>query len=362
MTQAEITTSDVSASAAGTRLTIRRPDDWHLHVRDGEMLKAVLPYTAKVFGRAIIMPNLVPPVRTTADAVAYRTRLMAALPEGSRFRPLMTCYLTDETDPDDVERGFREGVLAGAKLYPANATTNSAAGVTDYRKIMPVLQRMEKIGMPFLMHGEEVAPDIDIFEREAAFIERRLSQWVRQFPGLRMILEHLSSKDGAEFVASASPQVAGTITPYHLCQTRTDWFGAGLKPMLYAMPVIKAAKDRAALRKAATSGAPCYFLGTDSAPHPIAKKIAVNGVPGIFNAPVALAIYAKVFEEEGALDKFEAFASLNGPRHYRLPPNEDTITFMKMPWTAAAEVKVAGADDRALVYRGGETIEWQVIE
>jgi dihydroorotase len=345
-----------------TRITIRRPDDWHLHVRDGEMLKAVLPHTAKIFGRAILMPNLVPPVRTTADAVAYRARVMAALPPESRFQPLMTCYLTDETDPDDVERGFRDGVFTGAKLYPANATTNSAAGVTDYGRIMPVLERMEKIGMPFLMHGEEVAPDIDIFDREAAFIDRRLSHWVKQFPGLRMILEHLSSKDGAAFVASAAPQVAGTITPYHLRQTRTDWLGAGLKPMLYAMPVIKAAADRAALRTAATSGASCYFLGTDSAPHPIAKKIAVNGVPGIFNAPVALATYARVFEEEGALDKLEAFASLNGPRHYRLPPNEDTITLAKLPWTAAADVEVAGADERALVYRGGETIEWQVVE
>jgi dihydroorotase len=344
-----------------TRITIRRPDDWHLHVRDGEMLKAVLPYTAKIFGRAILMPNLVPPVRTTADGIAYRERVLAALPPGSSFTPLMTCYLTDETDPDDIERGFRDGVFTGVKLYPANATTNSAAGVTDYRKITRVLERMEKIGMSFLMHGEEVAPEIDIFDREAAFIERRLSHWVKQFPGLRMILEHLSSKDGAEFVASAAPQVGGTITPYHLSQTRTDWLGAGLKPMLYAMPVIKAAKDRAALRKAATSGAACYFLGTDSAPHPVAKKVATNGAPGIFNAPVALSTYAKVFEEEAALDKLEAFASLNGPKHYRLPPNKDTVMLEKSPWTAEADVKVAGADERALVYRGGETVEWQVV-
>lgn len=345
-----------------TRITIRRPDDWHLHVRDGEMLKAVLPYTARHFGRAVLMPNLVPPVRTTQDAVAYRERVMAALPKGSRFTPLLTCYLTDDTDPGDVERGFRDGVLVGVKLYPANATTNSAAGVTDYGKITRVLERMEKIGMPFLMHGEEVAADVDIFDREAAFIERRLSKWVRQFPGLRMILEHLSSKDGADFVASAAPQLGGTITPYHLSLTRTDWLGGGLKPMMYAMPVIKSARDRAALRQAATSGAACYFLGTDSAPHPVAKKVAVSGSPGIFNAPVALSTYAKVFEEEGALDKLEAFASLNGPKHYRLPPNADTITLAKSPWTAPEDVKVAGADGRALVYRGGETIEWQVVE
>src|SRR5579863_2139893 len=344
-----------------TRITIRRPDDWHLHVRDGDMLKAVLPHTAKDFGRAIIMPNLVPPVRSTTDASAYRDRVIAALPAGARFQPLMTCYLTDDTDPDDVERGFRDGVLTGVKLYPANATTNSAAGVTDYRKIARVLERLEKIGMPFLMHGEEVGPDIDIFDREKAFIDRRLSKWVKEFPALRMILEHLSSKDGVDFVKSAAPQLAGTITPYHLNLTRTDWLGAGLKPMMYAMPVIKTAQDRAALRKAATSGEACYFLGTDSAPHPFARKVAISSVPGIFNAPVALATYAKVFEEEGALDNFEAFASLNGPRHYRLSPNEDKITLEKSPWTAPVEIKVAGADERTLVYRGGETIEWKVI-
>jgi dihydroorotase len=344
-----------------TRITIRRPDDWHLHVRDGDMLKAVLPHTAKDFGRAIIMPNLVPPVRTTKDAAAYRDRVMEALPAGARFQPLMTCYLTDDTDPDDVERGFRDGVLTGVKLYPANATTNSAAGVTDYRKITRVLERLEKIGMPFLMHGEEVGPDIDIFDREKAFIDRRLSKWVKEFPALRMILEHLSSKDGVDFVKSAAPKLAGTITPYHLDLTRTDWLGAGLKPMMYAMPVIKTAQDRAALRKAATSGDACYFLGTDSAPHPFARKVAISGVPGIFNAPVALATYAKVFEEEGALDNFEAFASLNGPLHYRLPPNEDKITLEKSPWTASIEIKVSGPDERTLLYRGGETIEWKVV-
>jgi dihydroorotase len=343
------------------RITLRKPDDWHLHVRDGEMLKAVLPYTAKDFGRAILMPNLVPPVRTVADAIAYRERVMAALPKGSGFSPLMTCYLTDDTDPDEVERGFRAGALTGVKLYPANATTNSAAGVTDYRKITRVLERMEKIDMPFLMHGEEVGPDIDIFDREAAFIDRRLSKWVKQFPGLRMVLEHLSSKDGVDFVQSAAPKVAGTITPYHLNQTRTDWLGGGLKPMLYAMPVIKTANDRVALRRAATSGAACYFLGTDSAPHPFARKVAISSVPGIFNAPVALATYAKVFEEEGALDRLEAFASLNGPKHYRLQPNEDKIVLEKSPWTAPVEIKVAGPDERTLVYRGGETIEWKVV-
>jgi dihydroorotase len=344
-----------------TRITIRKPDDWHLHVRDGEMLKAVLPHTAKNFGRAILMPNLIPPVRTTADAIAYRERAMAALPKGSTFQPLMTCYLTDDTDPDDVERGFRSGVFTGVKLYPANATTNSAGGVTDYRRVMPVLERMEKIDMPFLMHGEDVDPAIDIFDREAMFIERYLSKWTRQFPGLRMILEHLSSKDGVDFVKSAAPQVGGTITPYHMVLTRTDWFGWGLKPYMYVMPVIKTARDRDALRRAATSGEACYFLGTDSAPHPVAKKLALNGIPGIFNAPVAIESYAKVFEEEGALDNLERFASLNGARHYKLPVNTETITLEKVSWTAPEEVKVAGPEERALVYRGGETIEWKVV-
>ncbi|HEY2135548.1 MAG TPA: dihydroorotase [Xanthobacteraceae bacterium] len=342
-------------------ITIRRPDDWHLHVRDGEMLKAALPHTARHFGRAILMPNLIPPVRTTADGIAYRTRVMAALPAGSKFQPLITCYLADDTDPDDVERGFRDGVFTGVKLYPANATTNSAAGVTDYRKIKPVLARMEKLGMRFLMHGEDVDPAVDIFDREASFIDKYLSSWLREFPGLKMILEHLSSKEGVDFVRAHAPQLGGTITPYHMELTRTDWFGWGLKPYMYVMPVIKTERDRQALRKAATSGEACYFLGTDSAPHPVAKKLALNGIPGIFNAPVALASYARTFEEENALDRLEKFASLNGPAHYGLPPNETTITLEKKPWVAPEEIKVAGPDERALIYRGGETLAWQVV-
>jgi len=219
-----------------TRITIRKPDDWHLHVRDGAMLKAVLPFTAKHFGRAILMPNLVPPVVTTKDAIAYRERITAALPAGSTFKPLMTCYLTDDTDPDDVERGFTQGVFTGVKLYPAHATTNSAAGVTDHRKIMRVLERMEQIGMPFLMHGEDVDPEVDIFDREAMFIERYLSKWTRQFPGLRFILEHLSSKHGVDFVRSAAPQVGGTITPYHLVLTPRIGSAGGSSPTCTACP------------------------------------------------------------------------------------------------------------------------------
>jgi dihydroorotase len=344
-----------------TRLTIRKPDDWHLHVRDGAMLKAVLPFTARHFGRAILMPNLVPPVATTADAIAYRERVRAALPQDATFTPLMTCYLRDDTDPDDVERGFRDGVFTGVKLYPAHATTNSAAGVTDIKHVYRVLERMEKLDMPFLMHGEVVDHDVDIFDREAVFIERKLIPLTKRYPGLRMILEHLSSKDGVDFVRSAKPQLGGTITPYHLVLTRTDWLGFGLKPYMYVMPVIKTARDREALRKAATSGESCFFLGTDSAPHPFARKVNVSGVPGMFNAPVAIATYIQVFEEEGALDKLEAFAAINGATHYKLPVNQETITLEKTPWVAPEEIKVEGPDERALVYRGGETIEWKVV-
>jgi dihydroorotase len=287
--------------------------------------------------------------------------VIAALPAGSTFQPLITCYLTDNTDPDDVERGFREGVFAGVKLYPANATTNSAAGVTDYPKIRSVLARMERIGMRFLMHGEVTDPDVDIFDREAVFCETHLARWVREYPGLKFILEHVSSKEGADFVRAHAPQVGGTITPYHLELTRTDWLGWGLKPYMYVMPVIKTARDRDALRKAATGGEACFFLGTDSAPHPVARKLSVNGIPGIFNAPVCLAVYAKVFEEEGALDRFEAFASLNGPAHYGLKPNAETITLEKREWIVPEEVKVAGEDERVLVYRGGERFVWGVV-
>jgi dihydroorotase len=344
-----------------TRLTIRKPDDWHLHVRDGAMLKAVLPFTARNFGRAILMPNLVPPVSTTAEVAAYRERALAARPEGSSFTPLMTCYLRDEADPDDVERGFHDGVLTGVKLYPAHATTNSSAGVTNIKNVFPVLERMQKIDMPFLLHGEVTDPDVDIFDREKVFIERTLVPLTRAFPGLRMILEHLSTREGVQFVASARPQVAGTITPGHLSQTRNDMLSGGIRPFMYAMPVLKTADDREALRKAATSGESCYFLGTDSAPHSYGRKICSCGVPGMFSSPVALETYAKVFEEEGALDKFEAFASVNGPAFYKLPLNSETITLEKSPWVAPQEVDVDGPEERAIVYRGGETIEWKVV-
>jgi dihydroorotase len=343
------------------RITIRKPDDWHLHVRDGEMLKATLPFTARNFGRAIMMPNLIPPVTTVEDAAAYKKRICALLPAGSTFEPLMTCYLTDDTRPDEVERGFREGVWTGVKIYPANATTNSAAGVNDIEGCYPVFARMEKIGMRLLIHGEVTDPEVDVFDREAVFIERHLIPMTKAFPGLRIILEHLSSEIGVEYVRSAAPQVGGTITPYHMMLNRTMWLGSGLRPYMYCMPVIKKESDRRALRRAATSGEACYFLGTDSAPHPVAQKLAVVGAAGLFNSPVAIETYAQLFDEDGALDKLEAFASLNGPRHYGLPPNVETITLERSPWVAPAEVAVEGPAERALIFRGGERIEWRVV-
>lgn len=331
-----------------SRITIRKPDDWHLHVRDGAMLKASLPYTARHFGRAIIMPNLLPPVVTVKDAESYRSRVLAALPAGAKFAPLMTSYLTDDTDPDNIESGFRNKVFTAVKLYPANATTNSAAGVTDFARVRRVFARMEKIGMPLLIHGEEVDPEVDVFDREAVFIERRLAPLLKEFPGLKVVLEHLSSKIAVDFVRAHAPQLGGTITPYHLCLNRTDWLGSGLRPYMYCMPVIKTEKDRRALVEAATSGDSCFFLGTDSA-------------PGLFNSPVAIETYAKVFASVGRLDKLEAFASLNGPKHYGLPANSDTITLEDRSWTAPEEMAVEGPDECALIYRGGETIEWRVV-
>jgi dihydroorotase len=343
-------------------ITLRKPDDWHLHVRDGAMLKASLPFTARHFGRAIIMPNLLPPVVSVKDAEAYRSRVIAARPEGSTFTPLMTCYLTDDTNPDEVESGFRNKVFTAVKLYPANATTNSAAGVTDLGRVRRVFARMEKIGMPLLIHGEEVDPEVDVFDREAVFIERRLTPLLEDFPGLKVVLEHLSSRTAVDFVRAHAPQLGGTITPYHLVLNRTDWLGAGLRPYMYCMPVIKTEKDRRALVEAATSGDACFFLGTDSAPHPVTKKLNVVGAAGLFNSPVAIETYAKVFAAAGKLEQLEAFASLNGPKHYGLPANTDTITLEQTTWTAPEEVRVQGPDERALVYRGGETIEWRVTQ
>jgi len=305
-------------------LIIRRPDDWHVHLRDGAMLAAVAPYTARQFARAIVMPNLSPPVTSVAIASAYRERIVAAA--GPAFTPLMTCYLTDAADPDELARGHAEGVWVAAKLYPAHATTNSAHGVTDLANIWPALERMQAIGMPLLVHGEVTDPAVDIFDREAVFIDRILGGLVRNFPALKIVLEHITTSEAAEFVADAPATVAATITPQHLHLNRNALFAGGLRPHAYCLPVVKREKHRLAVRAAAVSGSPKFFLGTDSAPHAIEAKESSCGCAGIFNAPFALESYAAVFDEEGALDKFEGFGSEHGPRFYGLPLNDGTVT------------------------------------
>ena len=306
-------------------LTIRRPDDWHLHFRDDQVMQGVVPYTARQFGRAIVMPNLSPPVTTSAMAEDYRERILAAVPEGLSFMPLMTCYLTDTTDADDLARGAADGVFTAAKLYPANATTNSAHGVSDVAKIYPLLERMEVEGIVLCVHGEVTDNEIDVFDREAEFIERHMRDIVANFPSLKVVFEHITTADAARFVAEAGPNVAATITPQHLHINRNAMLVGGIQPHNYCLPVAKRETHRLALRAAATSGSTKFFLGTDSAPHLKSAKETACGCAGIFNAPFALESYLKVFDEEGALDRFEQFASLNGPAFYGLPVNEETI-------------------------------------
>jgi dihydroorotase len=333
-------------------LTIRRPDDWHVHLRDGEMLRTVAPYTARQFARAIVMPNLVPPITTVETAGGYRDRIVAAA--GPGFTPLMTCYLTDDTAPDEVARGFEERVWIAAKLYPAGATTNSASGVTDIRRIYPVLERMERIGMVLCVHGEVTDPDIDVFDREAVFIERVLSRVVSDFPGLKIVFEHITTADAVRFVEQ-SLRVAATVTPQHLILNRNAIFSGGLRPHAYCLPVAKREEHRLAIRKAATSGSPKFFLGTDSAPHAREAKESACGCAGIFNAPFALESYATVFDEDGALGRFEAFASLNGPRFYGVAANEDTVTLK------GAQVQVPNEIDGVVPFHAGETLRWRML-
>ena len=339
-------------------LTIRRPDDWHLHFRDGETMRAVVPQTARQFARAIVMPNLAPPVTTTALAAAYRDRIGAAVPEGVAFTPLMTAYLTDESDADDLAAGHADGVLTAAKLYPAGATTNSAHGVTDVANIMGVLERMAEIGMPLCVHGEVTTPDIDIFDREAVFIDRILQPLVDRLPTLRVIFEHITTMQAVSFVESAGPNVAATITPQHLHINRNDILVGGIRPHMYCLPVAKREQHRLALRGAATSGSSKYFLGTDSAPHHRHAKESDCGCAGIFNAPFALESYVQVFEDEDALDRFEAFASLNGPAFYGLAPNEERITLEKAPVEVPQEVD--GGEARIVPFHAGETLSWRL--
>ena len=312
-----------------TQLTIRRPDDWHVHLRDGAMLTAVAVHTARQFGRAIIMPNLTPPVTTVAAAEAYRARIIEAVPSELDFTPLMTCYLTDDADPAEIARGFEEGVFTACKLYPANATTNSAHGVTDIRKLTTVLETLQRIGMPLLIHGEVTDSDVDIFDREAVFIERTLTPLVRDYPALKIVLEHITTSDAVDFVEASGPQVAATITPQHMIINRNHILVGGIRPHNYCLPIAKREQHRLAVRKAGVSRSPKFFLGTDSAPHEIGRKESVCGCAGIFNAPFAMESYAQVFEEEDALDRLEAFASLNGPAFYGLPVNQGTVTLEK---------------------------------
>ena len=339
------------------RLVIRRPDDWHVHLRDGDMLRAVAGYTARVFARAIVMPNLDPPVTSVEAAASYRERILAALSPGAAFTPLMTLYLTDAADPAEVLRGFEGGVFTAAKLYPANATTNSAHGVTDLANIRPALETMQRIGMPLLVHGEVTDPDVDVFDREKMFIERVFTGLVRDFPALKIVFEHITTSEAADFVLAAGPNVAATITPQHLVINRNAMFAGGLRPHAYCLPVAKREAHRQAVRRAATSGSPKFFLGTDSAPHSIERKESGCGCAGIFNAPHALESYAQVFEEEGALDRLEAFASEHGARFYGLPRNEGTITLEREAVTVAERLPVAGA---AIVpFHAGETLRWR---
>ena len=337
---------------ASQTLTIRRPDDWHVHLRDGEMLRRVAPYTARQFARAIVMPNLVPPITTVEAAAAYRDRIIAAA--GPGFTPLMTCYLTDDTNPDELQRGFEQKAWIAAKLYPAGATTNSASGVTDIRRIYPVLERMERIGMVFCVHGEVTDPDVDIFDREAVFIERVLDPIAREFPALKIVFEHITTKEAAQFVEGAGENIAATVTPQHLIINRNAIFAGGLRPHAYCLPVAKRETHRRAVRRAATSGSSKFFLGTDSAPHSREAKESACGCAGLFNAPFALESYVQVFEEEGALDKFEAFASLNGPRFYGLPISEETVTLER------ADVQVPDEVDGLVPFQAGKTLRWRL--
>ena len=335
-------------------LTIRRPDDWHVHLRDGEMLRLVAPFTAQQFGRAIVMPNLVPPVTTVDAASAYRDRIREAA--GAGFEPLMTCYLTDEAEPDEIARGFEQGVWAACKLYPANATTNSALGVTDIRNVAPALERMQAIGMVFCVHGEVTDPDVDVFDREAVFIDRVLTPLVRDFPDLKIVLEHITTAEAAEFVRDSGPNVGATITPQHLHLNRNALFAGGLRPHAYCLPVAKREKHRLAVRAAAISGSPKFFLGTDSAPHPRHAKESGCGCAGIFNAPYALESYAAVFEEEGALDKLEGFASEHGARFYGLPLNEGTIKLERMENDVPDRLGLGDID--LIPFHAGQTLNW----
>jgi dihydroorotase len=342
-----------------TRLTLRRPDDWHLHLRDGDMLKAVLPETARHFARAIIMPNLVPPVVTATQAAAYRARIMAALPDEMAFTPLMTLYLTEDTDPEDVRQAHASGIATAVKLYPAGATTNSASGVRDFDKVRPVLEVMAEIGMPLCVHGEVTDHEIDIFDREAVFIDRVLKPIRKKVPDLRVVMEHVTTQDAVDYVRDSSKNLAATITTHHLIINRNHILAGGIKPHFYCLPVAKREAHRIALVQAAVSGDKRFFLGTDSAPHTDANKLMACGCAGIFTAPNTMSCLAEVFEAAGKLGKLEAFTSLNGPAYYGLPPNDETITLVKgdpVQYPATLET----GEGPVTVFDPGFDLHWRV--
>ncbi len=339
-------------------LTITRPDDWHLHLRDGDILASVAPHTARQFARAIIMPNLVPPVTTTAQALAYRERILAALPAGSNFEPLMTLYLTDNTPPEEIRRARDSGFVHALKLYPAGATTNADAGVTDLANVTDALETMAELGLPLLVHGEVTDPDIDVFDREAVFIDRQLAPVVARFAGLKVVLEHVTTAQGVDFVQAGGPNVAGTITAHHLLLNRNAIFVGGLNPHAYCLPVLKREKHREALVAAATGGSDRFFLGTDSAPHARSAKESGCGCAGIYTAHAAIELYAAAFEEAGALDKLERFASQHGPAFYGREPNAGKITLVKEEWSVP---EAYGSGNSTVVPMGaGRPLAWKV--
>ena len=340
-------------------LTIPRPDDWHLHLRDGPMLEAVLPHTAARFARAIVMPNLKPPVTTTEAALAYRDRILAALPEGMSFEPLMTLYLTDNTSPEEIGRAVASGVIKGVKYYPAGATTNSDAGVTDMRRTDDALAAMAEAGLPLLVHGEVTEADVDVFDRERVFIERLLAPLAERLPDLRIVLEHVTTADGVRFVAEGRDGLAATITPQHLMLNRNALFEGGLRPHRYCLPVLKAEAHRRAVLDAALSGSPRFFLGTDSAPHARHTKETDCGCAGIYSAHAGIELYAEAFDDAGRLDRLEGFASRHGPAFYGLPVNDETVTLRREDWTPPPTYPVG--DDELVPFRHGEAIRWKLV-
>lgn len=340
-------------------ITITRPDDWHLHVRNGAMLRTVVPHTARRFGRAIIMPNTVPPVTTVPMAEQYRQEVLDAVPEGSGFEPLMTLYLTEETTPETVRQARASGIVKAFKLYPAGATTNSASGVTDFRRIYPVLEAMQDEGMPLLVHGEVVDDDIDIFDREKAFIDRVLTPVIEDFPALPVVMEHVTTRDAVDFVMAARQGVGATMTPQHLLYNRNDMLVGGIRPHFYCLPILKRETHRDALIRAATSGSPKFFLGTDSAPHPRHAKESACGCAGVFSAHAAIEFYAEAFESLGALDYLEGFASHFGADFYGLPYNTDTITLVREEQEIPEAFPVDG-EDSLVPLRAGRTVRWRL--